>query len=441
MNHIPLKTGVRLGRLLAAVLLVAGMPAQAQNLDLSDTGVRIDGIAAVVNDGVVLLSELEEQTALIIQRLQADNTPLPPQNLLIEQILERLVLDQIQLQRAERYGIQIPDEALNRALSDIARRNETTLANLPQLLARDGIDYLAFRQDMRRQMTIEQLRQRDVVSRISVTPRELEDYLEREENSKYRNLRYKISHILIAMPSAATPDDINSANKSADDIYEQLAAGADFAELAVAYSDAQNALEGGDLDWRDGESLPSLFAGVVPEMEIGDISKPFRSSSGFHLVKVDNIEGGKPIIEDQVHARHILMKTNEILDNDNIRQKLEQIRAGILGGDEFESIAKAVSEDPGSAINGGDLGWAGPGTFVPAFEAVVSELEIDQISEPFQSPFGWHIVQLLELRTHDKTEDVKRERGMIAIRDGKIVEETELWLRQMRDESFIEYRL
>ena len=267
------------------------------------------------------------------------------------------------------------------------------------------------------------------------------EILEIQENSKFRNQRYKISHILIAIPTAATPDAIKAASIRADDIHEQLAAGSDFTELAVTYSDAENALEGGDLGWRDGDSLPSLFAEIVPDMEAGDVSKPFRSSSGFHLIKVDDMEGNKPIIEDQLHARHILMKTNEVLDDDNIRQKLEQIREGILTGDQFEAIAKAVSEDPASGIEGGDLGWAGPGTFVPQFEAVLNNLEIDEVSEPFQSPFGWHILQLLEKRTHDKTEDVKRERAMVAIRDSKIAEETELWLRQMRDESFVEYRL
>jgi peptidyl-prolyl cis-trans isomerase SurA len=427
--------------LITAALAAVTLPAAAQNLDLSDTGIRLDGVAAVVNDGVVLISELEDQTNQVVQRLLADNTPLPPQNLLIEQILERLVLEEIQLQRAQRFGIQIPDEALNRALADIARRNNTTLTNLPQLLAADGIDYLAFRQDMRKQMTLEQLRQRDVVSRISITPRELDDYLAREETSQYRNQRYRISHILISMPAASTPDEVEATRKRAADIYQQLETGSDFAEMAVAYSNAQNALEGGDLGWRDGESLPTLFANVVPDMEAGQISEPFRSSSGFHIVKVNEIEGNKPIMEDQIHARHILMQTNEVLDDDNIRQKLEQVRAGILNGDDFESIAKAVSEDPGSAVEGGDLGWAGPGTFVPQFEQVVNSLEINEISEPFKSPFGWHIVQLLEKRTHDTTEDVKRQRAVVAIRNGKIAEETELWLRQIRDEAFVEYRL
>lgn len=426
---------------MAGLLISCAFPAGAQNLDLSDTGVRLDGIAAVVNDGVVLLSELEDQTAIIVRRLKADNTPLPPQNLLIEQILQRLVINRLQLQRAQRVGIQISDETLNRTLADIARRNNTTLANLPTILAQDGIDYLAFRNEMREQLTIEQLRQRDVVSRIGVTPRELEEALERERNSASQNKRYEISHILIALSSAASPEEVQKAEDEAMDLYRRIGEGSEFKELAVAYSDAQNALEGGSLGWRDGESLPTLFAGVVPELDAGEVSEPFRSPSGFHLVRVDNVEGSKPIIEEQFRARHILMAPNEIMDDDTVRQRLVQIREGILAGDDFEAVAKAVSEDPASAVDGGDLGWSGPGQFVPVFEQTVNSLEIDEISEPFQSPFGWHIVQLRERRTHDKTEDVRRQRAMMAIRDSKIAEETELWLRQMRDESFVEYRL
>ncbi|MEC9375299.1 MAG: peptidylprolyl isomerase [Pseudomonadota bacterium] len=423
------------------ILLLITFSVQAQNLDLSDTGKRLDGIAAIVNDGLVLLSELEEQTMVIAERLRDSNTPMPPQNILIEQILERLIIEQIQLQRAERYGMQISDEGLNRTLAGIAQRNNTTLANLPQLLIADGIDYLAFRENMRKQMIIEQLRQRDVISRINVSPRELEEYLKREENSEYRNLNYKISHILIAIPTSPSPNAIQIANKRAEDIYSEILSGEDFAKLAVTYSDAENALEGGDLGWRNGDSIPSLFAKVLPNMKAGEISKPFRSPSGFHLIKVQDIEGNKPIIESQMLARHILLKTNEILDDDNIRQKLDQIRNGILGGDEFDAIAKAISEDPASAINGGNLGWSGPGAFVAEFETVLNSLDINEISKPFQSPYGWHIVQLLKKRMHDKTQDVKRQNAMLSIRDGKIAEETELWLRQMRDESFVEYRL
>jgi peptidyl-prolyl cis-trans isomerase SurA len=426
---------------LTAIMLFMSNVAQSQNLELSDSGMRLDGIAALVNDGVVLDSELQDQTMLIVQRLRAEGTPLPPQDVLVQQVLENLVVSQIQLQRAEREGIVVPDEILNRALSDIARRNGTTLTELPALLAADGMDYGAYRKEMREQLIMERLRMRDVISRIAITNRELEDYLAREENTSFRNNQYNISHILIALPATTSPDALETARKKAWDIYEQLQNGADFAQLAVTYSNAQTALDGGAMGWRSGEALPSLFADVVPAMEAGAVSEPIRSSSGFNLVKLNDVKGNEPIMEDQVHARHILMTTDEIMDDDIVEQKLIEIRAGILNGDDFAAVAKAVSDDPGSAVEGGDLGWAGPGMFVGVFEETLNSLEIGEISEPFQSQFGWHIVEVLERRVHDTTDDVLRQRAMMAIRDSKVAEETELWLRQLRDESFVEYQL
>lgn len=427
-----------------AALLLAGLlttPAGAQNLDLSDTGILLDGIAAVVNDGVVLLSELDEQTRLIVQRLREENTELPPQEVLIPQILERLVITELQLQRAGMAGITVPDSMLNRALADVARRNGTTLSQLPQLLAVDGIDYNAYRKEMRQQLIVEQLRQREVISRINVTPRELEEHLEREESASYRFMRYKVSHILVSIPAASTPEEIGKAEAEAQDIYNRIQDGEDFAQLAIAYSDAQNALEGGSMGWRDGDSLPTLFAGIVPDLQAGQTAPPVRSASGFHLIRLEDVEGNERIMENQVRARHILLKPNEIMDDAVTRQRLSEIRTDIINGDDFGAIAKAVSEDPGSAVEGGALGWSGPGTFVPEFEQVLDSLGPNEISEPFRSPFGWHIIELLERRVHDATEDVRQQRAIMAIRESKLAEETELWIRQMRDEAFVEYRL
>jgi peptidyl-prolyl cis-trans isomerase SurA len=425
---------------LASALMCTGT-VYAQSLELSDTGVKIDGIAAVVNDGVVLQSELDEQTIMVVNRLRQENTPLPPMNILREQILESLVVTQIQLQRAERAGITIPDEMLNRALSDIARRNGTTLSALPGLLANDGVEYSSYRKEMREQMTIERLRQIDVISRIGVTPRELEDYLERQSSTANRNQRYLVSHIMISMSAATNPKELEEATTETWGIYDQLQNGADFSEMAVTYSDAQTALEGGSMGWRNGDALPTLFAEIVPNMQVDQISEPIRSSSGFHIIRLDATEGNEAIIEDQTLARHILMKTNEIMDDDIVRQKLVDIRVEIIEDGDFEAIAIAVSEDPGSAINGGDLGWTGPGMFVPEFEETMNTLEIGEISEPFQSPFGWHIIQVVDRRVHDTTEDVRRQEAMTAIRDSKVAEETELWVRQIRDEAFVDYRI
>ena len=413
----------------------------AQTRELSSTGEMLDGIAAIVNDGVVLKSQLEIEIQRIIQRLESQGTQVPPMSTLAGQVLERLVVNQIQLQRAERIGIRISDETLNVALANVAQRNNTSLSDLPEMLAREGIDYAAYRAEMREQLAIEQLRQRDVTGRIGITPRELEEYLERQKGRAFQNQEFKISQILISISASATAEDVDVAERKITDIFKQIQTGESFVGLAVTFSDGQKALEGGDLGWRKGDELPSLFAEVVPGLEIGQVSEPVRSASGFHLVKLDDRRGSEPIMQQQTHARHILISTNEVLDDEAVSQKLTELRQQILDGDSFEAVAKVISEDPGSAVDGGDLGWAGPDVFVPEFQAICDELEIDEISKPFKTSYGWHIIQLLDRRMHDTTEEIQRQRAIMAIRNSKMSEETELWMRRLRDEAFVEYRL
>ena len=413
----------------------------AQTKELSSTGEMLDGIAAVVNDGVVLRSQLDIELQRIIQRLESQGTQVPPMNTLATQVLERLVVNQIQLQRAQRVGIQISDETLNVALSNVAQRNNTSLSELPEMLAGEGVDYTAYRAEMREQLAIEQLRQRDVTGRIGITPRELDEYLERQKGRAFQNQEFKLSQILISISASATAEDVAAAEQQIVDIYEQVQAGKSFVEMAVSYSDGQKALEGGDLGWRKGDELPTLFAEIVPGLTIGQVSEPVRSASGFHLVKLDDLRGSDPIMQQQTRARHILISTNEVLDDEAAYQKLMELRQQILDGDSFEAVAKVISEDPGSAVDGGDLGWAGPDVFVPEFQAICDQLEIDEISEPFQTSYGWHIIQLLDRRVHDTTEEIKRQRAIMAIRNSKMSEETELWTRRLRDEAFVEYRL
>jgi peptidyl-prolyl cis-trans isomerase SurA len=401
----------------------------------------LDGIAAVVNDGIVLKSQLEIEIQRIVQRLESQGTQIPPMSTLAEQVLERLVVNQIQLQRAERVGIRISDETLNVALSNVAQRNNTSLSELPEMLGSEGIDYAAYRAEMRDQLAIEQLRQRDVIGRIGITPKELEEYLERQKGRAFQNQEFKLSQILISVSASATAEQIEAAEQVILDIYKRIQAGESFVEQAIALSDGQKALEGGDLGWRKGDELPTLFAEIVPGLGIGQVSEPVRSASGFHLVKLDDRRGSDPIMQQQTHARHILISTNEVLDDEAVYQKLIELRQQILDGDSFEAVAKVISEDPGSAVDGGDLGWAGPDVFVPEFQAVCDELEIDEISKPFQTSYGWHIIQLLDRRMHDTTEEIQRQRAIMAIRNSKMSEETELWMRRLRDEAFVEYRL
>lgn len=422
---------------LAALLAFTG--AQAQDRELSSRGELLDGIAAVVNDGVVLKSELRAEMDRITRRLEAQGTRVPPERTFAPQVLDRLIVSRIQLQRAERVGIQVSDETLNTAIATIAERNKVTLADLPQMLAREGIDYQAYRNEMRDQLAIEQLRQRDI--RISVTPREVDEYLARQAGRAAFNMEYNLSHILVAISPTATPDTIAAAEKKITELHDRLNAGEDFAQLAVQYSDGQQALEGGLLGWRKGDELPTLFVDIVPGLEKGQISEPIRSASGFHIVRLNDRRGGEPIIEQQLHVRHILIEPNEVMDDEAARQKIQGIRDRIAAGDDFGTVAKAVSDDSGSKNDGGDLGWTGPGSFAPEFQAVADSIAENTVSQPFRTRFGWHILEVLGHRTQDTTEEVKRQQAAIAIRNSKLSEEMELWTRRLRDQAFVEPRI
>lgn len=428
-------------RAIPVLLLFAAGAATAQTRELSASGELLDGIAAIVNDGIVLHSELQEEMQRIAARLRAQGTQLPPQQVLAQQVLERLVVQRIQLQRAERVGIQVSDEVLNQALASVAERNSVTLAELPALLARDGIDYAAYREDLRNQITVEQLRQRDVMGRIGVSPKEVEAYLGQQQGKAGERMEYRLAQVLVALSPTATPQEVDAARQRIDEVYRRAQDGEDFAKLAVTYSDGQQALEGGDLGWRKGAELPSVFADVVPGLTAGQIAEPIRSSSGFHLVKLIDRRGGEPVMEKQTRARHILLTTNEVVDDNAAKQRLAEIRRRILAGEDFTAVAKAVSEDPQSAVEGGDLGWTGPGNFVPQFEQVLNSLELGAISEPFKTRFGWHILQVQERRVHDATADRQRQQAITAIRNSRLGEETELWMRRLRDEAFVELRL
>lgn len=428
--------------LYALLLLTTGMQAGAQTRELSTGGVLLDRIAAVVNDGVVLKSELDDQVEQITSRLAQQRTELPPANVLRQQILERLVIQEVQVQRADRAGINISDEMLNNTLKGVAEQNRLTLDQLPRALEMQGINYAAYRESLRKEMTITMLRQRDVLARIIVTPREIDQFLEKEQGSLSENLEYNVSHILLSLPEAASPGQLDEVTARAQDIVRRAREGEDFAQLAVTYSNSQTALEGGQLGWRKGTQLPGFIAEVVAPMVAGDISEPVRTPSGFHIVCLNETRGSEQqVMVNQVHARHILMTTNELQDDETVRQKLNALRQRILNGEDFAGLASTTSEDAQSATEGGDLGWQGPGTFVPEFEQTLDKLKDGEISEPFNTKYGWHIVQVLGRRVHDSTEEVRRQRAFAAIRESKADEETELWLRRLRDEAFIEYKM
>ncbi|HKD52693.1 MAG TPA: peptidylprolyl isomerase [Steroidobacteraceae bacterium] len=415
--------------------------AWGQTRELATQGELLDRVVAIVNDGVVLNSDLDAQIGAVTERLRQQKLELPPQNVLRQQVLDRLVLQEIQLQRANHAGVKVSDEQLNLALQDVAKRNNITLSQLPDALAQQGIDYTAYREDMRKEITLGLLRQRDVLQHISVTPREIDQYLEKQAKTPSEHNEYNVSHILIAVGQEASPAQLDAAGKRAQEVYERARSGEDFAKLAVAYSNSQTALDGGSLGWRKGSELPTFLTDIITKLKPGEVSEPLRTPTGFHIIRLNEVRGGgAQAVENQVHVRHILIKTNALSDDATVRGKLDAIRDRVQRGEDFAVIAQTVSEDPGSASDGGDLGWTGPGAFAPEFEQAIENLKDNEISPPFQTQFGWHIVQMLGHRRFDNSDELKRRQAVEAIRASKADEETELWLRQMRDEAYVEYK-
>jgi peptidyl-prolyl cis-trans isomerase SurA len=430
----------KISHLCAALTLAIAPFALADELSL--TGEFIDGIAAVVDDGVVLKSQLADQIALVVQRAADQNIPLPPDAELEEQMLERLIMTEVQLQRADRMGLRISDQMVNESIGLIAEQNGVQFEDMPAMLAADGIDYAKFRRDLREEITLEQLRRADVGNRIGYSERELQMCITDLEDNVAINSDYNLSNITLSMPESADGAIIDETLAEAALIISRINDGADFAALAIRYSDAQNALDGGALGWLKGEQLPTLYSDAVAEMEPGTVTDPIRAPNSFHIVKVNDMRSAVEHSEiDQVLVRHILVTPNEIIDNETAKQRLDDALARINKGEDFGEIAKILSDDPGSANSGGEMDWSGPGTFVPEFEEIVNAAEIGEISEPFQSRFGWHIVEVMDRRVYNNTEDLKTSNCIVKIRNGKLEEETQLWIQRLRDEAYVDIRI
>jgi len=426
---------------LAAMAQLLWLPAHAQTRDIGVHGDLLDRIAAIVNDGLVLKSELDAQMESVTKRLTEQKVELPSQSILRQQVLDRLIVQEIEAQQAKRVGLTVSDEQLNGALQEIAARNKIPFDQLPTALAGQGVDYKLYRDSMRKELTLNTLRQRDVISRITVTPHELEQYLERQQSAA-ANDEFNVSHILLSLPAAATPQQLAEITQKAQELVARAGKGEDFGQLAIANSNSQTALDGGQLGWRKGSQLPQFILDLVTKMKPGEVSAAVRTPSGFHIVKLNERRGGEPqVIVNQIHLRHILMKTNELDDDETVRQKLAKLRERIMAGEDFAGIASTTSQDPGSAPDGGDLGWSGPGAFVPEFDKGIADLKPNEISEPFKTRYGWHIVQMMGSRTYDSTDDVRRQKAYAAIRESKADEETELWLRRLRDEAFVDVKM
>lgn len=402
---------------------------------------ELNGIAAVVNDDVITRSELQQRVKTIVGQLRAQHTQLPPQAILERQILERMIVEKLQLEQAEQLGIRIDDEALNQIIANIAKENGLTLIQFRDTLEREGISFAYFRQQIRDEVTITRLRNSRINNRITVSPQEVDTFLDGQHRQQAGNEEYHLLHILIALPSDATPEQIETAHATAEKVQGELQAGADFRRTAITYSNGQQALEGGDIGWRRAGQLPTIFSDVVAKMAIGELSPIIRSPSGFHLLKLEEKRGETRNIVRQAHARHILIRSSDLVSDSEAQQRLARLRERILGGEDFAALARANSEDPGSAVKGGDLGWADPSIFVDTFRETIEKTRPGTLSEPFKSQFGWHILEVLDWRDYDSTEEVQRNKAFEALRQRKIEEETENWLRRLRDEAYVEIRL
>ena len=426
--------------ILCAVTALVAAPLTIAD-ELSETGEFLDGVAAIVNDGVVLKSQLREELSMITRRAQDQGFQLPPPNVLQEQVLERLILTEIQLQRADQIGLSVSDQMLNDSIARMAQQAGIPFDQMPAALAADGIDYADFRRGMREEITLEQLRRIMVGQEIDVSDREIEQCITDLEDNVVVNSSWNLSHILVNLPEGATGAQIEATREKAQGIYEQIMEGADFGEMAIRYSESDTSLSGGMLGWIEGQQIPSFFVDILTGMEAGDVSEPFRTSSSFHIVKVNELRSAIQRSEiNQTRARHILITPNEIIDDATAKQQLEGALERIEEGEDFGELAKLLSDGPTAPV-GGDLGWSDPGSFVPEFEKVMNDLEIGETSEPFRSPFGWHIVEVLDRRVYDNTEDLKRRNCDARIRNSKMEDETQLWMRRLRDEAFVVKRM
>lgn len=402
---------------------------------------KMDRIVAVVDQTVITEQELENRIRTVTAQFKKQGTELPEESVLRRQILERLISDTLQLQHAAQTGLKVEDSQLDRTIERIAEQNQMTLTEFGEALARDGISMRKFRNDIRNEITIARLREREVDSRVTVNESEIDNFLTTQASSNENQDEFELSHILIRTPEEGATEDIQKARAKVDEALKELQAGTAFGKVSASYSDAPNALEGGNLGWKPGSQMPTLFLDTLKTMQVGDVSPVLRSPNGFHILKLTNKRGGSsPLVVDQTHARHILIKLTEVTSEVDGKQKMDGIKERLDNGEKFEVLARQFSED-GTASNGGDLGWLNPGDTVPQFEKAMNELKDNEISAPVRSPFGWHIIQVLERRKQDMSKEAARLKARQEIRARKAEEAYQDWVRELRDRAYVELRL
>jgi peptidyl-prolyl cis-trans isomerase SurA len=427
-------TGARLLACLLTLLSALITPLHAAQIE------PLDHIVAVVDEDVIVQSEVDDMIRSIAAQIREGGGQLPSREVLQKQVLEKLIMQKLQLVRASQLGISASEELLAQTISNIARRNGMPLTEFRQALEESGISFRDYRDKLRDEITIQRLMDQEVRRRIQVSDKEIQTFLSKQAASSGSRSEYHLLHILIATPEVASTKQGSAAHDKATQLVERLRGGLDFRTAAINESDDQLALEGGDLGWRPANQLPTLLVDAVADLEKGEIADPVRSPSGYHIIKLEDYKGGEQHIINQTHVRHILIKTNEVTSEDDARTRLQQLRQRILGGDDFEALARSNSDDKSSAINGGDLGWLAPNDTVPRFEEEMDKLPNGGISEPFRTDFGWHIIQLLDRRDYDSTETVQRAEAKQAITNRKFTEESFLYRRRLRDEAYVEIR-
>ena len=418
--------------LLGAALLAATAQAQVRPLDR---------VVAIVDNDVVMQSQLDARLREVQQTIDKRGGALPPEHVLSQQVLERLIIENIQLQIGDRSGIRITDEELNQAMGTIAQRNGMSLEQFRDALARDGLSYADARDQVRREMIISRVRQRRVAERIQVTDQEVQNFLASDLGKMRLSEEFRLANILIPVSEGASSSEIQAADRQAQELYQQLQQGADFGQLAVSRSASENALEGGEMGWRKAGQLPPPFDSMISQLNPGEVTEPVRTPGGFIILKLIEKRGGDTQVRDEVHVRHILIKPSEIRSEEETRRLVERLYQRIVDGEDFAELAKSFSEDPGSALNGGDLNWIDPNALVPEFREVMNNTASGELSKPFKSPYGWHVLQVMGRRATDSSAQFREQQAANLLRNRKYDEELQAWLRQIRDEAYVETKL
>jgi len=401
----------------------------------------IDRVIAVVDTGIILESELNSRVGDIIGRLRSEGTELPPKDLLEEQVLERLIIEEIQLQLGEKAGIKISDSELNSSLSMIAAQNSMDIEKFKESLESSGESYTNLRESVRKEMIIQRVQRGKVGSKIKISEQEIENFLNSQEGKSRLAEEFNVQQILLSIKKDASEKDISAVEELGLKIKERYENGESFKKLATTYSSDQNALEGGSLGWRKAAELPTLFVEEVKNMKVGQISNLIRSGAGFHIIRLAEKKGDVVKFEDQTLVRHILVQPSEIRSEKQTEELINLIHSKLIDGEEFKQLARQYSEDPGSKMSGGDLGWNNSGTFDPAFEAEIKNSNIGQISKPFKSGFGWHILEVLERRNEDISENVRKNKAYQIIFNRKFEQELQRTLIELRSEAYVDIKL